>query len=100
MSRFTLSNLCVLAGLVGACTATSQTDPTADPTTDPTADPTTDPSADPPAGPTTGPTTVAQRRAAAGEHFFATALPHTNGRACATCHAEADHLALTPRHGP
>src|SRR5262245_52418497 len=69
MSAFNLSNLCVLAGLVGACTATSD------------------------------PTTVTRRDAPArGEHFFATAFPHTNGRACAPCHVEADDFALTPAH--
>src|SRR5262249_32986742 len=36
--------------------------------------------------------------AAAGQVFFETALPHTNGRACATCHIESDHFALTPAH--
>ena len=33
-----------------------------------------------------------------GEHLFDHALPHTNGRACATCHVAADHFALTPAH--
>jgi cytochrome c peroxidase len=33
-----------------------------------------------------------------GNHFFDDALPHTNGRACATCHIESDHFALTPQH--
>jgi cytochrome c peroxidase len=34
----------------------------------------------------------------AGQHHFDEALPHTNGRACATCHVESDHFALTPQH--
>jgi len=33
-----------------------------------------------------------------GQHFFDTAFPHTNGRACATCHVAADHFTLTPAH--
>jgi cytochrome c peroxidase len=33
-----------------------------------------------------------------GNRFFDTALAHTNGRACATCHIESDHFALTPQH--
>ena len=33
-----------------------------------------------------------------GEHLFDRALPHTNGRACATCHVAADHFGLTPAH--
>lgn len=33
-----------------------------------------------------------------GERLFDKALPHTNGRACATCHVAADHFALTPAH--
>jgi cytochrome c peroxidase len=33
-----------------------------------------------------------------GNHFFDDALAHTNGRACATCHIESDHFALTPQH--
>lgn len=33
-----------------------------------------------------------------GERLFDHALPHTNGRACATCHVAADHFALTPAH--
>ena len=36
--------------------------------------------------------------AAAGEVLFDNALPHTNGRSCATCHIAADHFALTPQH--
>lgn len=36
--------------------------------------------------------------AAAGKRHFDKALPHTNGRACATCHIEGEHLALTPQH--
>jgi cytochrome c peroxidase len=36
--------------------------------------------------------------AAAGQHFFEDPLPQTNGRACATCHVESDHFALTPQH--
>ena len=36
--------------------------------------------------------------AAAGQHFFDDALALTNGRACATCHVESDHFALTPEH--
>ena len=49
--------------------------------------------------------TVGARRAAlqvggapAGEHEFDNALPHTNGRACATCHVPSEHFALTPEH--
>ena len=34
----------------------------------------------------------------AGKHEFDNALPHTNGRACATCHVESEHLALGPQH--
>jgi cytochrome c peroxidase len=34
----------------------------------------------------------------AGKHHFENALPHTNGRACATCHVASDHRALTPQH--
>jgi cytochrome c peroxidase len=33
-----------------------------------------------------------------GENQFASALPHTNGRSCATCHVASDHFALTPQH--
>lgn len=33
-----------------------------------------------------------------GAQLFANALPHTNGRSCATCHVAADHFALTPAH--
>src|SRR5579862_2293644 len=36
--------------------------------------------------------------APAGKHHFDDALPHTNGRACATCHVEAEHFALSPQH--
>jgi mono/diheme cytochrome c family protein len=36
--------------------------------------------------------------AAAGQHFFEAPLAQTNGRACATCHIESDHFALTPQH--
>jgi cytochrome c peroxidase len=36
--------------------------------------------------------------ALAGKHHFDGALPHTNGRACATCHVESEHLALSPQH--
>ena len=25
-------------------------------------------------------------------------MPHTNGRACATCHVREDHTVLTPAH--
>src|SRR5262249_53589785 len=35
---------------------------------------------------------------AEGHQFFDNAFPKTNGRACATCHVEADHFALTPAH--
>jgi cytochrome c peroxidase len=35
---------------------------------------------------------------AEGHPFFDNALAHTNGRACATCHVESDHFALTPAH--
>jgi cytochrome c peroxidase len=31
-----------------------------------------------------------------GEHDFDRALPHTNGRTCATCHVASDHFALLP----
>jgi cytochrome c peroxidase len=34
--------------------------------------------------------------ASAGQHLFDNALPHTNGRACATCHTEAEHTTLLP----
>ena len=34
----------------------------------------------------------------AGEHFFDHAMRGTNGRACATCHVQDDHYALTPQH--
>jgi cytochrome c peroxidase len=34
----------------------------------------------------------------AGKHHFDNALPHTNGRACGTCHIEGEHLALSPAH--
>lgn len=55
------------------------------------------------APPTEGPTAVdrsavSQGNPEAGKHQFDTALPHTNGRACATCHIEADHFGLTPQH--
>jgi cytochrome c peroxidase len=33
-----------------------------------------------------------------GAQLFSGALPHTNGRACATCHLERDHFVLTPQH--
>ncbi|HET9988481.1 MAG TPA: cytochrome c peroxidase, partial [Kofleriaceae bacterium] len=33
-----------------------------------------------------------------GERLFDKALPHTNGRACATCHVAEDHFGLTPAH--
>jgi mono/diheme cytochrome c family protein len=36
--------------------------------------------------------------APAGAHLFNSALPHTNGRSCATCHVASDHFALTPAH--
>jgi cytochrome c peroxidase len=36
--------------------------------------------------------------APAGEFFFDNALPHTNGRACATCHVPSEHFVLTPQH--
>jgi cytochrome c peroxidase len=36
--------------------------------------------------------------AAAGQHFFEDPMAGTNGRACATCHVESDHFALTPQH--
>jgi cytochrome c peroxidase len=34
----------------------------------------------------------------AGKNHFDNALPHTNGRSCATCHVESEHLALSPQH--
>jgi hypothetical protein len=34
----------------------------------------------------------------AGEHLFTDALPHTNGRACATCHIPTEDFALSPQH--
>lgn len=43
-------------------------------------------------------TNVAESEIARGRHFFDEALPHTNGRACATCHVAADHFALSPAH--
>ncbi len=33
-----------------------------------------------------------------GQHDFDDALPHTNGRSCATCHVAADGFSLTPAH--
>src|ERR1043165_5722441 len=33
-----------------------------------------------------------------GEQMFSSALPHTNGRSCATCHVAADGFSLTPAH--
>jgi len=36
-----------------------------------------------------------QGQANNGEHLFEEALPHTNGRSCATCHAEEAHFALS-----
>jgi cytochrome c peroxidase len=33
-----------------------------------------------------------------GKQLFDNAFPHTNGRACATCHVESEHLALSPQH--
>jgi len=60
---------CMLLVVLGACVATPDTDESADELSLPF-----------------------------GQHFFNTALPHTNGRACATCHIEADHFALTPAH--
>src|SRR5947208_3262396 len=52
---------------------------------------------------TEGPTEEAQSAVndgnpSAGKHHFDNALPHTNGRACATCHIESEHLALSPQH--
>ena len=41
---------------------------------------------------------LGQGDAHAGKHHFDSALPHTNGRACATCHIESEHLALSPQH--
>lgn len=41
---------------------------------------------------------VSNGNATAGKHEFDNALPHTNGRACATCHIESEHLALSPQH--
>jgi cytochrome c peroxidase len=32
----------------------------------------------------------------AGKHLFDNALPHTNGRSCATCHTESEHTTLLP----
>jgi cytochrome c peroxidase len=37
-----------------------------------------------------------QRPAAAGDQLFNRALPHTNGRSCATCHVEDAHTTLKP----
>src|SRR3954471_19663468 len=34
----------------------------------------------------------------AGKLLFDEPIPHTNGRSCATCHVEAEHLALSPAH--
>jgi cytochrome c peroxidase len=34
--------------------------------------------------------------ASAGKHLFDNALPHTNGRSCATCHTESEHTTLLP----
>jgi cytochrome c peroxidase len=36
--------------------------------------------------------------AVAGQVLFDNALAQTNGRACATCHVESEHLALSPQH--
>ncbi|AKQ64585.1 hypothetical protein A176_001497 [Myxococcus hansupus] len=36
------------------------------------------------------------RRVAEGKRLFSEALPHTNGRTCATCHVLDDALALSP----
>lgn len=41
---------------------------------------------------------VSDGNAVPGKHHFERALPHTNGRSCATCHVEADHFMLTPAH--
>jgi cytochrome c peroxidase len=41
---------------------------------------------------------LAEGDAHAGKHHFESALPHTNGRSCATCHIEGDHFTLTPQH--
>src|SRR4051812_25379620 len=41
---------------------------------------------------------VSSGNAHAGKQRFDNALPHTNGRACATCHIESEHLALSPQH--
>jgi cytochrome c peroxidase len=37
-------------------------------------------------------------QAFAGKVLFDAPLPHTNGRSCATCHVESEHLALSPAH--
>lgn len=34
--------------------------------------------------------------AQAGKQLFNNPLPHTNGRSCATCHIESDHMTLLP----
>ncbi len=41
---------------------------------------------------------ISDGNSTAGKHAFDNALPHTNGRACATCHVESEHLALSPQH--
>ena len=41
-------------------------------------------------------TGVSETELALGRHFFDAPLPHTNGRACATCHVAADNFALVP----
>jgi cytochrome c peroxidase len=53
-------------------------------------------SSEPPLGQTRS--AIDDSAAPAGQRFFDNALPHTNGRACATCHVEGEHLALSPQH--
>jgi len=40
----------------------------------------------------------ARQQSAQGEQLFEQAFPHTNGRACATCHVLEEHTVLTPAH--
>jgi cytochrome c peroxidase len=60
----------------GACVATPDTDETSTETSEVRFDP----------------------RAEVGRLLFDHALPHTNGRSCATCHVAADHFLLTAEH--
>ena len=39
---------------------------------------------------------IQQDRDVEDDHLFAKPLPHTNGRACATCHVEDQHFVLLP----